>query len=107
MSDLLENSKLQSNFEEAALKKISEIVTRLHAALLPKTNHSGVFRNLTEEEEYLLTSLTQDNILHSILAGCLAIDSCFANIRKFEKVQGDLIMRAINQTLNSFGSLEN
>ena len=76
MSDLPEHSKLYSNFEDAALRKISDFVTRLHSTLLPKTNHSGVFRNLSEEEEYLLTNLTQDNVLHSILAGCLAIDSC-------------------------------
>ena len=55
----------------------------------------------------MLTSLDPESILHSILAGCLAVDSCLKNILKYEKMQNDNVMKTLTSALNSYGNLEN
>ena len=104
MSFLGPNSKLYPNLEDLALKKISELITRFHSVLLPMTNDSGVYRDLSDEEEHLLNNLDSEaeNSLHSILAGCLAIDSCLSNIFQSDRNLTENILKSLTLFLNSF-----
>lgn len=54
----------------------------------------------------MLTTLDSENILHSILAGCLAVDSCITNIVKYEKSHNAALMKMVSLSLNRFTFLE-
>jgi uncharacterized lipoprotein YajG len=64
-----------------------------------------VYRDLSEDEEYLLTSLDTDHILHSILAGCLALDSCFANLPQTSTHTSHHLVNTLTFTINTFQRL--
>ena len=53
----ISKSSINTSVEDNALKKISESISHFHSILVPLTNNKGVYRDLTEEEDYLLTNL--------------------------------------------------
>lgn len=61
---------------------MSEIIVALHSSLVPKTENIEIYRDLTASEQKLLNIVGKNNILHPILAGVLAIDSCLKAIQK-------------------------
>lgn len=108
MSYLGQNSKssITTTVEDSAFKKISDSISHLHSVLVPLTNNKGVYRDLTEEEDYLLTNLEENSFLHSVLAGCLAIDSCINNIFETEKIATGTLIQNHEGLIDRYHSFE-
>lgn len=88
------------------LKKISELVADLHARLLARTSGSGVYRDLSNDEEYLLATLDDDHVLHSVLAGCLAVDSCVINLLDGDKTVTHNILEILSSSSTTLQHLQ-
>ena len=50
MSEVNETDKNSPSIEEMAFKKISDLLTKFHSILLPKTNNTSIFRDLSSDE---------------------------------------------------------
>lgn len=45
-----DSPKNHHNIDQITIEKVSSLITRFHAVLLPKANKTGIFRDLSEEE---------------------------------------------------------
>ena len=54
----------------------------------------------------MLSALDADHMLHPILAGCLAIDSCLSSIVQTELLSHTQIQKNIKECLYSFSIME-
>lgn len=78
----------------------------MHALLLPRTSNSSVYRDLNEDEEHLLENLNSESVIHSILAGCLAIDSCQQNIYESEDILKTGILKNFLSIVDTYQKIE-
>lgn len=98
--------KVIDPIEEEALLKISELITKMHSFLLPRASSTSVYRDLNDNEEHLLENLNPESVIHSILAGCLAIDSCQQNIYESEEIMKTGIMKSLLAIIAGYQSIE-
>ncbi len=49
---------------------------------MPKTENIEIYRELTEDEQKMLTLVQDNQLIHTIFAGVLAVDSSLKHIHK-------------------------
>ena len=91
----------EGGIEEEALKKVCSVMVALHEGYLAKCQDIEIYRNLTAEEQALLSSVEKSATLHTTLAGVLAVDSCVKCLDREEQFIVGNLVRALSTVVSS------
>lgn len=88
------------------MTKVADLIANLHESLLLKCQNIEIYRDLSQQEQSLLLQVDKNTCLHTVLAGTLAIDSCFKSLEREEQFVVGNLLRANIALISGYKSIE-